>query len=79
MRVIGRQQGQTRGPQNVLGFSMNVLGAAEAFNQLRDDVGPGNQPQLVTSRRVVVLLGLAQPTDNAHLIPSLSNGLPRLA
>jgi hypothetical protein len=69
MWVIGWQQRETRGPQNVLGFSMNVLGAAKSFNQHSDEVGPGNQPQVVTCRRVVVLLMLAQPTDNGHLIP----------
>jgi hypothetical protein len=69
MRVIGWQQGKTRGPQNVLGFSMNVLGAAKSFNQHSDEVGPGNQLQVVTCRWVVVLLRLAQPTDNGHLTP----------
>ena len=69
MRVIGWQQGETRGPQNVLGFSMNVLGAAKSFNQHSDEAGPGNQPQVVTCRRIVVLLRVGQPTDNGHLNP----------
>jgi hypothetical protein len=69
MGIIGRQQGETRGPQNVFGFSMNVLGAAKSFNQHSDEVGPGNQVQVVTCPRVVVLLRLAQPTDTGHLIP----------
>ena len=45
MRVIGRQQGKTRGPENVLGFSVNVLGAAKAVNQNRDDIGPAINPR----------------------------------
>ena len=69
MRVIGRQQRETRGPQNVFGFSMNVLGAAKSFNQHSDQVGPGNQLQIITRRGVVVFLRLAQPTDTDHLIP----------
>jgi hypothetical protein len=69
MRVIGWQQGETRGPQNVLGFSMNVLGPAKSFNQHSDEAGPGNQPQVVTCRRIVVLLRLGQSTDNGHLKP----------